>query len=246
METIYIYHLIDPRDGMIRYVGQTKDVKDRLASHLSPAFLKRTNRKNNWLKRLKSLNLKPEIELIEQCDPDDANRLEIFWIGYYRYIGIQLYNGTSGGQYEGYRMMERKKKTAEQIERQRDTLKEGYRSGRITNQNKGKPMSDEQKKKLSTNTNFRNLSKESIEKRAKTNTGKRRSGVIEMLDKDTMEVLNTFEGLSDINIFFGKDVDTNINNFLKERSKTKFPYGFLWRYKNAVKSNMDSIVKNNI
>ena len=114
-----------------------------------------------------------------------------------------------------------RKMPQEQKERQRETIKEGYDSVRIINVNKGKKMSEEQKEKISINSKFRNLSQESINKRIKSNTGKRRSGIILMIDRHTNEIIKEFEGLTDIDIYFNKKCAPTILQYLKNKSKTK-------------------------
>ena len=57
------------------------------------------NHRNNWLKSLLNQNLKPQIELIDEgykarsslCDA------EVFLIAFYRELGVDLVNGTDGG-----------------------------------------------------------------------------------------------------------------------------------------------------
>lgn len=238
---IYIYQLVDPRDGLIKYVGQTNNIKKRFSFHISPTSIKRKTRNSNWLNKLNILGLKPELDIIDIANnEDEADRLECFWIGYYKYIGLKLNNGTNGGQGKGFRKQSYTYvKTKEQIEKQKITLKDGYKTGRIINQNKDKPMSEKQKHKLSLNTSFRNLTKSSIDKRAKTNTGKRRSGRISMLDKNTGKIIKIFEGLTDIDIYFEKVTNGNIKTFLNGKSKLKYPYGYSWEYTDKSLTSFD-------
>lgn len=80
--TIHIYHLRDPRNLEIRYVGMTRNMKRRLARHL-------VNKKGNahlieWIEKLRDLGLRPIIEAIESVDEYEADIREDEWIRKYR------------------------------------------------------------------------------------------------------------------------------------------------------------------
>lgn len=92
-----IYKLIDPTSNEIRYVGLTfNDLKQRLKSHCSE---KSSSHKSNWIKRLKSIGLKPIIESIEQdiSSYDEVCNREIYWIDKLKSDGHPLTNMASGG-----------------------------------------------------------------------------------------------------------------------------------------------------
>lgn len=94
----YIYGLIDPRDNLVRYVGKTKTPERRLKEHLGSSSLKYNTYKNSWLKKLISLELVPIFKIIEECDDDNWQEREIYWIAYYRkLLGDKLTNTTDGG-----------------------------------------------------------------------------------------------------------------------------------------------------
>lgn len=56
------------------------------------------NYRIHWLNQLKSLNLKPEIFVIEEVSEENWQEAERFWIAYFRYIGADLTNSTDGGE----------------------------------------------------------------------------------------------------------------------------------------------------
>lgn len=118
-----IYGLADPRDGQLRYVGKTvRDLEWRLRGHLNGARKKR-NRKDHWINRLILKDLRPDIFVIEVVRDGDWVEAERFWIAYFRAIGANLLNYTSGGEGEpGFRVAEETKR-------------------RISLGNKGKPKS---------------------------------------------------------------------------------------------------------
>lgn len=89
MSRKFIYGLIDPRDGQIRYVGQSS-VGMKRAEVLHSAKCK------SWQMSLRSQNLREEVEIIEETE--DLNDAEMFWIAYFRMIGADLTNLTAGGE----------------------------------------------------------------------------------------------------------------------------------------------------
>lgn len=94
----FIYTLSDPISNEIKYIGKTKDLKDRLKRHMSPYNLKETwTSKNKWLKYLKNNKLKPIIELLDVGNKDNINDLEIYWISQFKTWGFKLKNETDGG-----------------------------------------------------------------------------------------------------------------------------------------------------
>jgi hypothetical protein len=91
---MYIYALVDPRDGEIRYVGKAKDLKVRLWGHLHE---KARTHKANWIRSLLAAGLKPELRVLEETGDDWAER-ERWWIRHFRETGTQLTNYTDGGE----------------------------------------------------------------------------------------------------------------------------------------------------
>lgn len=87
---VYIYTLSDPRDGLIKYVGRTKNMKERLKNHCNPARYKNTY-KFNWIKELRDLGLKPVIEEIDREHKDDYF-LEKYWAHQLKAWGFDLLN----------------------------------------------------------------------------------------------------------------------------------------------------------
>ena len=97
--TRYIYGLIDPRDQQLRYVGVTVDIKKRLYHHMYPGRHKGDKpQRMNWIRKLRSLGIKPDIFIIEEADATDWVEKEKFWINYFRFIGSDLINVTAGGE----------------------------------------------------------------------------------------------------------------------------------------------------
>lgn len=94
----YIYTLSDPISNEIRYVGKTKNLKDRLSRHMNPSNLKNLwTPKSKWLKYLKNNNLKPIMEILDIGDENNIDDLEIYWISQLNTWGLKLKNITKGG-----------------------------------------------------------------------------------------------------------------------------------------------------
>jgi len=93
-----IYGLIDPNTNEIRYIGYTSNQKRRYQQHHNPSFLRSNNYKNNWIKSLLAKGQKAE--MIEICEYETAEELpmaEVMWIKNYRILGCNLTNSTDGG-----------------------------------------------------------------------------------------------------------------------------------------------------
>lgn len=89
MQTIYIYTLSDPRDGRVRYVGQSYDPKKRLKTHKE----KWDNiPKRLWLKELSSNGLRPVLDVLESVSDGSHRTREAFWIKHYLDLGYDLLN----------------------------------------------------------------------------------------------------------------------------------------------------------
>lgn len=93
----YIYELIDPRDGSIRYIGKTNKPQKRLTLHLSRARKSTKTRKEAWIKGLINENLSPIMNVIKVCELENINKVEIETIAEYK-KSHTLYNMTPGGE----------------------------------------------------------------------------------------------------------------------------------------------------
>lgn len=115
MEEYYIYTLSDPISNEIKYIGKTKNLKDRLYRHLSNYSLKESwTSKNKWLLNLKNNGLKPIMKVLDIGDENNIDELEIYWIEQFRQWGIKIKNETKGG--DGFNWTG-KKHTQESIEK---------------------------------------------------------------------------------------------------------------------------------
>ena len=65
METTFIYALIDPRTGAIRYVGKADDPEYRLSQHLIDDGREKSY-KASWIRSLRAQGLRPLIRIIDE------------------------------------------------------------------------------------------------------------------------------------------------------------------------------------
>jgi hypothetical protein len=95
-KTGFIYGLLDPRDGMLRYVGQTVyRLKSRLSGHLHD--YKKLTKKGRWISELKALGLRPSIVLLGEYPRPELNDEEASEIAFFRSTGAMLLNIVNGG-----------------------------------------------------------------------------------------------------------------------------------------------------
>ncbi len=95
-DTVFIYGLVDPRTQTLRYVGKAKDPRRRYVVHLSRAKRLRGH-KEAWVESLRNAGIRPEMVVIEEVKTSEWQTAERFWIGFFRHIGVDLVNGTAGG-----------------------------------------------------------------------------------------------------------------------------------------------------
>lgn len=103
----FIYSLKDPRDGKIKYIGQTRfNLNKRYKEHLRNSNYQSTKNHNIycWINELKSNDLLPIIEEIECVELSLLNEREKYWI--LQHNG-ELKNMTVGG--DGIKFIEKRK-----------------------------------------------------------------------------------------------------------------------------------------
>lgn len=89
----YIYALVHPESLEIKYIGKTTNLKQRLGFHVRDNS---KTHKANWIKSLRKLNLFPGLIVLEEVESNWQQR-EMYYIKYYRDLGVKLCNGTDGG-----------------------------------------------------------------------------------------------------------------------------------------------------
>jgi len=82
----------------LRYVGKTKQrLTSRLARHLKDAQNGRKTHKCNWIRSMLTNGFLPSITLIEEVEGNGCKE-ERKWIKYLKNKGVDLVNGTDGGE----------------------------------------------------------------------------------------------------------------------------------------------------
>lgn len=94
----YIYVIKDPRDSLVRYVGQTTDIPRRWNTHLSITVLeKEKTYKSRWILSLLKKGLLPIFEVLECTDLERLNEREIYWLLHYQKESENLTNTRAAG-----------------------------------------------------------------------------------------------------------------------------------------------------
>lgn len=96
---VYIYGLVDPRSGQIRYVGKTiRTPRKRLYQHLALAKMDGSSAIGRWLIPLLEEGYRPDIVILEEVLEDKASESEISWIKRLHSNDHPLVNITHTGQ----------------------------------------------------------------------------------------------------------------------------------------------------
>lgn len=94
----YIYTLSDPNTNEVRYVGKTINIKRRYKQHLYDK--RQTSHKHSWITSLKKIGLKPIMIIIEECNNDNWEEREIYWISKYNNLTNNKLGGNGGDDYK--------------------------------------------------------------------------------------------------------------------------------------------------
>ena len=169
MRKHFIYALTCPISNKVRYVGQTIDLNKRMNSHINYSKNHSTH-KANWINSLLKENLEPNIMVLEECDSNDVNDREIYWIKRFRDSGHNLTNSTNGGEGTVGHIFsdEHRRKLSESSKGRKHSkeTKNKIRNIMISDNSpvKGRIFSDEHRRKLSESSKGRKHSKETKNK----------------------------------------------------------------------------------
>ncbi len=94
--TTFIYALLDPRTGAIRYVGKADDPQKRLGDHLRQCKCGESYRAH-WLRQLLRDGLRPLLEVVDEVAQSEWAAVECAYVTFYKEQGCELVNATPGG-----------------------------------------------------------------------------------------------------------------------------------------------------
>lgn len=95
---IIIYTLSDPTTNNVRYVGKTSSsINLRYNNHIYKSRLKKTH-KDCWIQSLLTNNIKPVLEIIDECSIENWILFERYWICQFKVWGFNLTNHAIGGE----------------------------------------------------------------------------------------------------------------------------------------------------
>jgi len=77
MKMHFVYHLVDPADRKVRYIGKTTRPKARLAQHIAEAKKSQSTRKKAWVKSLLDKNMAPVMVVVgAYCTESEGRKKE--------------------------------------------------------------------------------------------------------------------------------------------------------------------------
>jgi len=219
----YIYLLKEKNNADIKYVGQTiRPLKKRLLSHIDETkrkirLGKQLTHKENWInKHLKQGTQKNiEINLIEECDLNELNEKEIFWIDFYK--SEKLTNIDSGGKRITHTDETRKKISL---------ANKGENNGMYGNHKKPTP---EQKE----NRRLGMINSEKFQKSRKSEEYRRKISSIQKVDDwilldDENKIIKVFNNSNEVSKFLGC-TKGNVKNSRRDKRKLCKKYWVLYK-----------------
>lgn len=96
MKPVFIYAL-NCSAGRTRYIGKTKNPRDRVSQHVCEAR-RETHHRACWIKSLGGLGVRPILEILDEVPEAEASFWEREYIRLYKALGFDLVNGTDGGE----------------------------------------------------------------------------------------------------------------------------------------------------
>lgn len=96
-KAVFIYGLLDPRTGALRYIGKANDAQKRLKSHLRD-MKRRTTPVYLWMRELAAEGVAPKIKILDKCCERTWPDREVGQIAKARSEGADLLNVAKGGK----------------------------------------------------------------------------------------------------------------------------------------------------
>jgi hypothetical protein len=70
----HVYHLIDPRDSTVRYVGKSANPRARLKSHIQESRTRQNTKKKRWIAELLAAGMEPVMVVAASLSNESAAR----------------------------------------------------------------------------------------------------------------------------------------------------------------------------
>lgn len=164
METTFIYALCEPHSRTVRYIGKANDPKHRFLEHLWYS-VKFQSHLGCWLRSLLSQGEKPNLVILREIPDSHWQISEERYIRLAKGLGMSLVNGTEGGEGLHNPSTETRAKISAAVSaRNRGRTVSLETRKKLSSASRGKPMSLESRKKLSAAGRLRTQSEESRRK----------------------------------------------------------------------------------
>jgi len=92
-----IYALMNPQNGNVFYIGQTKNIKNRFAKHKYSCKMEHLTPCSKYIKYLNDIGLSPKCFIIEEVEHDDR----LFWEAHYIGLFKSWYPDLTNQSYKG-------------------------------------------------------------------------------------------------------------------------------------------------
>jgi hypothetical protein len=93
LNEVYIYALVDPIEGIPRYIGMTQSPETRYAQHINSQQGKDSeSSKAQWIRRIKALGRPIVLVILDCVDRKDGPRTEKEWMKHFMGLGVELFN----------------------------------------------------------------------------------------------------------------------------------------------------------
>lgn len=88
---VWIYALVDPRDKLVKYIGQSVNPASRYSAHMSGSYTS-SQFVGDWCAELKSQSLKPVMITLEITNQFEAGLAEWKWLNVFKEANAPLLN----------------------------------------------------------------------------------------------------------------------------------------------------------
>ena len=221
-----IYSLVCPKTGLVRYIGQTKQLNPIKRYYQHKYQWQRSTKLshvNSWFKSLYNENLFPKFEILE--DGIDVNRLNIAekeYIKLFKSIGADLTNIEEGGKGDHERFTQKEEWKSKRLE----TLKtsEKWKA-------RGKIQSEIMKKRHSDGIHkigFKYLTQDQLKecyKRAAISNGQKVCSI-----DDYNNIIKEFSSVKEAAEFYNIKSPSQIGSACAGKRRCKTAGGYKWRY----------------